>query len=241
MARIRSIHPSILTDPEFASALRDGRILFIYTWIIADDAGNLERSRRGLKMACFPSPSDADLTDEKIAELTDLLITERFYQPYEFNGKQYLHIRTFHKYQKPDHPTAPKFPLYPGQEYTFHVRQGNSYVPKIIRRPSSNDSTNIPRTLPELTGSVLTGEELERRGKELERTGEEMDRELLVVPPGTGVGVIGTPPPAGAPPKSQANDRIKTKSHCPAPNCFYPGSIKHPADGKWYCNVHIPE
>ena len=160
MARIRSVHPDILTDPDFASISVEGRLLFIYSWIVADDAGNLELSPMGLKMALFPG--DEWATAPKITELVDALIAGRFYVPYEVDGRRYLHIRNFAKYQKPDHPTAPRHPLSPGQTFTHHVRQGNSFVQK-----------TVSGTLPERKANVLAGEELEleRRGKELDLDG----------------------------------------------------------------------
>jgi hypothetical protein len=54
MARIRSIYPGTPIDPEFALNPVEERLLFIYSWTIADDAGNLERNPLGLKMALFP-------------------------------------------------------------------------------------------------------------------------------------------------------------------------------------------
>jgi hypothetical protein len=129
-----------------------------------------------LKMALFPA--DEWATVKRITELVDTLIGGRFYEPYEVDGKQYLHIRNFAKYQKPDHPTAPRYPLFPGQEFTYHVRQGNTWVTKTDKSSPPDRSTNVPRTLHERTGNVLAGEELEleRKGKELDLEGKGNDR-----------------------------------------------------------------
>ena len=175
MGRIRSIHPDILTDPDFAEVHRDGRLLFVYSLIVADDAGNLEDSPRALKMACFPG--DDDLPVVRIEELRDALLSGRFYEPYEADGKRYLHIRNFAKYQKPDHPTKPKFPLSPGQSFTYHARQGNSYIPKTEQGPLPEPKGNVPRTLPEREANVPAGEERSRTGTGLERRGKELDLE----------------------------------------------------------------
>ena len=175
MARIRSIYPGTPIDPEFALIPVEGRLLFIYSWGIADDAGNLERNPLGLKMALFPA--DEWATVKRITELVDTLIVGRFYEPYELEAKQYLHVRNFAKYQKPDHPTAPRYPLFPGQKFTYEERRGNTYIPKTVESPLPARSVNVPRTLPERTANVLAGEELEleRKGKELdlEGTGED--------------------------------------------------------------------
>ena len=178
MARIRSIHPNTPTDPELAAIPIPGRLLFVYSWTIADDAGNLERNPRGLKMSLFPG--DDSMTVKKIAKLAEELIAGRFYVPYDADGKQYLHIRNFAKYQKLDHPTAPKVPLAPGQEYVYHVRQGNTYTPRtengppLIPRTTHEQHTNSTRTLvcrSRRTGLDRTG--LERTGKERRGPGKE--------------------------------------------------------------------
>jgi hypothetical protein len=53
MARIRSIHPGTPTDPDLAAIPIPGRLLFVYSWTLADDAGNLEGNPAGLKMSLF--------------------------------------------------------------------------------------------------------------------------------------------------------------------------------------------
>lgn len=174
MARIRSIHPDILIDPDFAGIPRDARLLFIYTLIVADDAGNLEDSPRALKMACFPG--DDDLTVARIEELRDILLAGRFYESYEVDGKRYLHIRNFLKYQRPDHPTKPKCHLFPGQVFTYHVRQGNAFVPKTEQGPPLEPKANVPRTLPERKANVLAGEVRSGLGLGKKRSGLDLDR-----------------------------------------------------------------
>jgi hypothetical protein len=178
MARIRSIHPNTLIDPEFASVPVEARLLFIYSWTTADDAGNLEGNPLGLRMALFPA--DEWATVARITELAEMLIAGRFYESYEADGKQYLHIRNFPKYQKLDHPAAPKFPLAPGQSYTYHARQGNTFVPRtengppLIPRTTPEQHTNVSVTLvcrSRRTGLDRTG--LERKGKDLDGNGTE--------------------------------------------------------------------
>lgn len=166
MARIRSIHPNTPTDPDLAAIPIPGRLLFIYSWTVADDAGNLERSPRGLKMALFPG--DDTITAKKIEKLVDALIAGRFYVPYEADGKALLHVRNFARYQKIDHPTPPRFPLFPGQVYTYHVRDGNSWKSQTI---DSENSTNVQRTTGEHTANVRTGIGRESEGKGKEGTG----------------------------------------------------------------------
>jgi hypothetical protein len=169
MARIRSIYPSTPTDPEFALNAVEGRLLFIYSWTLADDAGNLERNPLGLKMALFPGDDWASV--KRVAELVDALIVGRFYEPYEADGKQYLHVRNFARYQKPDHPTAPRYPLVPGQEYTYHVRLGNGWSTKTEKGALPEPTPNVPRKYKERSRRIGSG--LEGKGKEVDWKGED--------------------------------------------------------------------
>jgi hypothetical protein len=128
MARIRSIHSNTLIDPEFAALPVEARLMFIYSWTAADDAGNLEGNPLGLRMALFPA--DEWATVARITELREILIAGRFYESYEADGKRYLHIRTFDKYQKPERKTKHRCPLRPGQNHEYRVRDGKEWIRK---------------------------------------------------------------------------------------------------------------
>lgn len=208
MARIRSIHPNTPTDPDLAAIPIPGRLLFIYSWTIADDAGNLERSPRGMKMALFPG--DESMTVKKIEKIVDALIEGRFYLPYEVDGKAFLHVRSFKKYQKIDHPTGPRFPLAPDQTYVYHERNGNSWISKTV---NASDSTNVPRTDGEHTPNVRAGREGKgKEGKGLEGNGgvRGTDGEHADGPrPLGGAGAAAYPPGNGGdPPKASGKERL---------------------------------
>jgi hypothetical protein len=128
-------------------------------------------------------PADAAMTIKKIVGLVDALVAGRFYEPYEADGKQFLHIRNFAKYQRLDHPAAPKCPLAPGQEYVYHVRQGNTFIPKIekalpssIPRTAHEQHTNVSVPFSQersgLEGSGLDGKGQDGKGQGKEGTGE---------------------------------------------------------------------
>jgi hypothetical protein len=168
MARIRSIYPNTPTDPEFAALPIPARLLFIYSWTIADDAGNLERNPRGMKMTLFPG--DETMNVRKIIRYTDALIEGRFFLPYQIDGKAFLHVRNFKKYQKPRHPTGPRHPLFPGQLYTYHVRQGNKWISFMVKGESTG---NVPGTYREHTGNVPAGFDLDLGSSS--GTGEDQD------------------------------------------------------------------
>ena len=115
MPRIRTIKPEFWTDEKVGECSIPARLLFIATWNIADDRGNLERSTKQLKVQVFPY--DTVDVDKLVRELLKLsLLTE-----YEVEGKLFLHINGFHKHQKIDRPSAPRCPNYDCSSSTQRV------------------------------------------------------------------------------------------------------------------------
>jgi hypothetical protein len=104
MARIRSIHPGIWTDEEFASLPMAARVLYFGLLTEADDNGIFEWKPTGLKMRIFP----ADKID------IDPLMIELYkgdkIDSFEIEGRKYGAIRNFRKYQRPKKPNT-RFPL----------------------------------------------------------------------------------------------------------------------------------
>lgn len=166
MARIRSIHPNTPIDPEFAAIPVEARLMFIYSWTAADDAGNLEANPLGLRMALFPADDWA--TPARITELVAILIAGRFYEPYGADGKRYLHIRTFDKYQKPERKTKHRCPLRPGQEYEYRVRDGKEWIRKMATGAVSEQTPNeqCASSVHSLGSGVDLGVDLDRRGED---------------------------------------------------------------------------
>jgi hypothetical protein len=106
LARIRSIKPDFWTDENLADCSLNARLLFIGTWNVADDDGNLERSARQLKAQIFPYDN---IDCEPLVQ--ELLTIGRLIE-YEVDGKKFLHIKNFAKHQKIDHKSKPRCPLY---------------------------------------------------------------------------------------------------------------------------------
>lgn len=97
MARIRQIKPDILVDDQLAKISRDGRLLFIYSWMIADREGRLEDRPAKIKAQLFPF--DDDLSYQKIDALLTYLHNANFIIRYEINSHKYIQIRTFPRHQ----------------------------------------------------------------------------------------------------------------------------------------------
>lgn len=97
MARIRTIKPSIWTDPEFVGLSPFARLLFIGTWNQADDYGVLKDDPAELKLQILPG--DNVDTYALVDELVSRKMLLRKVAP---DGTQVLVIRTFSTHQKID-------------------------------------------------------------------------------------------------------------------------------------------
>lgn len=99
MARIRSVHPGLFTDENYAVLSFPARELLKGLWIEADDNGIFEWKPLSIKMRIFP----ADQVDVPalLAELTAAWV-----QPFDRDGKRYGACKNFCKYQRPKKPKA---------------------------------------------------------------------------------------------------------------------------------------
>jgi hypothetical protein len=97
MARIRQIKPEFFLDDELATTSRDGRLLFIGLWTIADREGRLEDRPGKIKAQIFPY--DVDLSYQKIDALLSNLYELNFIIRYQINTHKYIQIRSFSKHQ----------------------------------------------------------------------------------------------------------------------------------------------
>lgn len=138
MARIRTIKPDFWTDETLGDCSPTARLLFIGTWNIADDYGNLERSSKQLKAQLFPYDGiDCE-------SLVQELIRAGVLVEYSAGGKNYLHIKGFDRHQKVEKKSAPRHPVFENSEPTPQP---------------------LPDQSPTSSGSSL-GREGKRKGKE---------------------------------------------------------------------------
>jgi len=101
MARIRSIHPGILTDESFMTLTVESPLaiaLMIGLWMEADDAGTFEWKPITLKARCLPA------ANTNVSDLLDALQSVEMVKRFEIDGKPYGVIRNFIKYQRPRDP-----------------------------------------------------------------------------------------------------------------------------------------
>jgi len=103
MARIRSIHPSLLTDEAFMTLTVDAPLavtLLIGLWTEADDQGVFEWKPLTMKARILPAP----VVD--IAPLLEVLVVNRFIRRFEIDGRIYGAVRNFTRFQRPKKPNA---------------------------------------------------------------------------------------------------------------------------------------
>ncbi len=105
MARIRTIKPDFWTDERLTECSLSARLFFIGLWNFSDDAGNLQRSARKLKMQIFP----ADSLD--CEPLIQELLTHGVLREYSVNGENFLNIKNFGKHQIINRPSKSNIPV----------------------------------------------------------------------------------------------------------------------------------
>jgi hypothetical protein len=97
MARKRQIDPSIWTSDDFMD-LEDPWVMLLWIGLIsnADDEGRMRASPRHIKAVIFPA---IDHTLDNIRAWRDKIAAQGLITIYEVEGKEYLHIPNFTKYQ----------------------------------------------------------------------------------------------------------------------------------------------
>ncbi len=101
MARTRLINPAAPMDEDVARLSMAGRLLWAYLPCHADREGRLKDSAFTLRAAIFPG--DTVDVDALLAELA----AARHIVRYEVDGRRFIQIRNFAKYQSPHKNEAP--------------------------------------------------------------------------------------------------------------------------------------
>lgn len=100
MARIRSIHPGLFSDPEFADLSSDAQVFYLGILTEADDNGVFEWKPSTLRIRLRP------LKDGGVEPILAELEAAGKVQHYEMNGRKYGAIRNFRKFQRPKSPKS---------------------------------------------------------------------------------------------------------------------------------------
>ena len=145
MGRIRTIKPEFWTDPNVMACSFEARLLYIGIWNFADDQGNIEA--HPLKIKCLIFPADNLNVVPLLKELEDP--KKKLIIRYEAEDQEWLHVRTFNKHQRIDHPSKPKCPLYdPSLALAPEAQDGDLFL-KINKSkkttPEKKKSPGIPQ------------------------------------------------------------------------------------------------
>jgi hypothetical protein len=107
MPRKRIIDPEYWLDEELAKCDFSYRLFYIGTWNFADDYGVIEDSTLKLKAQIFPYDNlDVTPLRDKLVELGKLIT-------FEADGKKWLYIKNFLKWQRVDKPSKNRNPQAP--------------------------------------------------------------------------------------------------------------------------------
>ena len=104
MARIRSIKPEFFTSDQLAECSTNARLLFVATWVFADDKGRHVFSPKRLKMEAFPADN---FTTGDIETMLNQLWGVGLITVYENNGRKYFSVNGW-AHQKIDRPQPEK-------------------------------------------------------------------------------------------------------------------------------------
>lgn len=109
MSRRRIIDPDYFLDEEVSSVSPLARILYVGLWTICDDNyATLPYREQWIKVQILPYENKAD-----VSKLLDELIEIGKVIPFKASdGLKYLYLKNFHKHQRIDKPSKPKYPEY---------------------------------------------------------------------------------------------------------------------------------
>lgn len=108
--RIRSIHPQFWRSDDIAALRRDYRLLFIGLWSYVDDNGVGRDDYRHICADLFAAEDDPTGARQFVREGLARLSARSLIVRYEYEGKRYLYIPTWDKWQRVDRPSKPRYP-----------------------------------------------------------------------------------------------------------------------------------
>ena len=146
MARQRFIWPSIWEDLDVASLSRDERLLFIGLFSLADDQGRIEADPRYLKGNIFRY--DEDLTVEQVRAMRDRIATvlHRSVQLYTVDGRDYIQLKRWRRYQRPQYPKPSNLPPPPDEDSTQirgSLHESSVTPPRAVEEGSSSSPREL--------------------------------------------------------------------------------------------------
>lgn len=172
MARIRSVHPDLFTDPAYISLSILARLFMIGIWTESDDHGAFDWQPVRLRLRILPA--DDVSGDALLAELVAANVVRKV----EIDGRSYGLVRNFCRFQRPKKPTF-KVEI-PPEHRNFIALKDDGSLPGHhhitgITQEVGEDGNNTPKPLPHRSptsreNSAQEKEEGGRRKEKEERT-----------------------------------------------------------------------
>ena len=155
-------------DEKLGQLSRDARLLFIGTWNMADDGGNVKLTPVWLRSRLFPF--DDDVTPKQLEEWLGELIDAGRIVPYEVQGERYGSIVHFLDHQYINHPSKRRNPV-PLTEDSGSTTVG---IPVELRTPNSEvkrtpNSESTTGALPELSAIAAENGATQHQGTDIAR------------------------------------------------------------------------
>jgi len=136
--RIRTIKPEVLDD-EVAASLSDAAWrLWVSSWVLADDGGNLRAGSKFLAAQVWQ-----DTSRDVEPALMELFKAGRF-TPYSVGGQRYVHINNWERHQRVDNAGKPRVPPMSEddgtwfQELTSRFAEIRREPPRVSASPSAD-------------------------------------------------------------------------------------------------------
>lgn len=106
--RIRSIKPEILEDTKTASLTHLEYRVFVGSWLLADDHGNLRGDPDYVRGQIVWASRESR---ESVAKALETLARVSLLNKYVVRGQVYFHVAGWEKHQRVDKPGKPRMPL----------------------------------------------------------------------------------------------------------------------------------
>jgi len=145
--RNRIVKATFWTDPTLCRWPRDKREFYRSLWACAEDSCCIEDDMYGVKLAAWPSPSDADMTEEKFIAWRDEMIAVLKLVPYDHESGHALYIPAMARHERPRNPQAPDLPLPPWVEWVRNEsdsRKGTYIHTYTVVQPLYNPPSTVP-------------------------------------------------------------------------------------------------
>lgn len=147
MPRIRSVHPDLCVSESMALLPAEVERTYVRLWTHMDDQGRCVDNVKLIKAAIYPLHDDMTLIE--LDKHLNRLVGGSHLIDYEVDGKPYLQVREWTKYQHPQRPAKEKLPA-PSAKRTrgVHATQGGDMERDGTEGSRRGDCADTSATVP---------------------------------------------------------------------------------------------